>query len=235
MGLSLVTSTDIAMDHMAEELNDWDSLIDGCTPNRWMVSFLQFLDKILPNSIHWDDILLRRFVFRKLEDSVYICKAFIKAHRAAQAKVAAFFGEDATADSPEEIQVIKESEKLVALAQAKLDEVPTELLRDVVPGQVARIILGSEADQIKKLQKEGMLTPKEASEMTEVTTHDLMAMDAERNIMANTWAKKATLKIGDAESAQTNAKTGAATPPPRLGTVTLGTSFKRNIPHITEV
>jgi NhaP-type Na+/H+ or K+/H+ antiporter len=172
--LSLITSTDVAMDHVGEKLNDWEGLKEACVPPKKLLKFMKWLDKILPDNVDWDDAILRHTVFARQESSVYITKAFIHAHTTAQKKVAAFFGEDETADSPEEIQVIAESQELVAQAQEMLDSIPKDLLKAVISKQVASIVLGSQADDIEHLEHEGMLTPNEASNMCEEVTHACM-------------------------------------------------------------
>jgi NhaP-type Na+/H+ or K+/H+ antiporter len=193
--LNLITSTDIAMDHVHEKLNDWAFLKDACVPPPRLVKFLKWLDKMLPESSDWDDALLRHTIFARQESSVFITMAFVNAHKAAQKKVAAFFGEDATADSPEEIQVIAESEALVLQAHEMLDSIPADLLKAVVSKQVAGIVLGSQADSIEHLEKEGMLTPNEASAMMEDVTHDMHAMSAARKKQAGHFSKLATVKM----------------------------------------
>lgn len=191
--LSLITSTDVAMDHVHEKLNDWETLKEACVPPKNMLKFLKWLDKVLPDSMDWDDAILRHTVFARQESSVYITKAFIHAHETAQKKVAAFFGDDETADSPEEIQVIAESVELVAQAKEMLASIPKDLLKAVVSKQVAGIVLGSQADDIEHLEHEGMLTPNEASSMVEEVTHDMAAMANARKKQAKAFSKLETI------------------------------------------
>jgi len=198
--LSLITSTDIAMDHVKEKLNDWVYLKETCVPPAGLVKFMKWLDRWLPDNVDWDDAILRHTIFARQESSVYITKAFIHAHKAAQTKVAAFFGEDATADSPEEIQVIAESDVLVKEAEEMLASIPKDLLRAVVSKQVAGIVLGSQADDIEHLEKEGMLTPNEASEMIEEVTHDMHAMAGARKKQAAEFAKMETVAFRKMQS-----------------------------------
>jgi hypothetical protein len=192
--LSLIASTDVAMDHVDQPLNDWASLIDACTPSASQLRMMARLDKFLPDSVNWDDAILRKIIFGKKEDSVYITKAFVHAHKVAQEKVAAFFGETAEADSPEECKVIEESKVQVAFAMRMLETISPVLLKSVVSKQVAGILLGSQADDIKHLQKEGMLTPKEASEMIQQVTKDLTEMGHARKATASQFSKMADHK-----------------------------------------
>lgn len=143
---------------------------------------------------------------RKEKRDVYMLTSFIEAHEHAQAKIHDFLGLDGNVlhktvvpQTPEEAKVISESKLAVEEAKQRLQHMDLETVSAIRSKQAARMVLSKEAEMVKNLVNEGLLTPKYAQEFFEEISEDTSQIEKERNMMY----REHTLK-------RTAAKTGVA-------------------------
>jgi len=149
----LLHAVDKAFDDVEEGLNDWKYVKDRL---RWgeMFESLPSCIRMVVDSGH-DGIEL----------NVYCVLSFIKAHKNAQQLACYYFGKDETADTPEEKQVVAESEALIAEAQLYLRSCHEGIIRIIRTKQVAKKILTVHKKGVEHTRKRGLITHEEAEEM----------------------------------------------------------------------
>lgn len=137
--------------------------------------------------------LLGQIEARNEKRFVYMLTSFIEAHEHAQKKIHAFLGleeEDVEAATPEELKVIEESKTVVSKAKQRLNEMSAETINAIRSKQAARLVLAKEAEMVKAMVQEGLLTSHHAEEFLEEISHDTQRIEKERNLMYKEHAKQ---------------------------------------------
>lgn len=164
--LILLNSVSSCMDHLEEPLHDWNYVGPGITVNEGACTdrLLEFIDRVLPESVTWDNDLHYHLKVKANEDAYHASTCFMTAHMYAQEKIASFFGAHAHEDTPEEITVVLESLCQVALAQERLSLISSMLIELLKGSIVADMLTGNMCTQVKNMVNEGVLTDAEAEE-----------------------------------------------------------------------
>ena len=68
-------------------------------------------------------------------------------------------------------------------AKQRLQQMDTETVSAIRSKQAARMVLSKEAEMVKNLVNEGLLTPKYAQEFLEEISEDTSQIEKERNMM----------------------------------------------------
>lgn len=92
--------------------------------------------------------------------------------------------------TPEEILVIEESKLAVERAKRVLSEMDPEAVAGIRAKQAARMVLAKEAEMVKNLVSEGLLTAKHAEEFLEEISRDTHRIEKERNRLYREQAKR---------------------------------------------
>jgi len=165
--LKLLNSVSVAMDRLTSPLHDWQLLQPAVKFDDGMLvdKFLGAVDRILPDWVTWDNDLHYYLKVQKQEEAYHTTISFIIAHAHAQDRVAQFFGDDPTPDTPEEITVILESARQVAQAKERLDGISGMLIKLIKTSVVTNMIFENLSEFVHKLVVEGMLTNAEAEEI----------------------------------------------------------------------
>ena len=154
-----------------------------------------------------------------MKRAVYMLTSFIDAHEHAQRKVHSFIdmhdeydergdvdthmrsGAGAAAaaaeearmpslQTPEEARVVAESREAVRMARSKLAKISPETVHAIRAKQASRMLLAKEAEIVKTMVEEGLLTNSHAEDFLEDITHDTQRLEAARNALYKSQAKK---------------------------------------------
>eukprot|EP00607_Mallomonas_marina_P011087 CAMPEP_0182424830 /NCGR_PEP_ID=MMETSP1167-20130531/11091_1 /TAXON_ID=2988 /ORGANISM="Mallomonas Sp, Strain CCMP3275" /LENGTH=463 /DNA_ID=CAMNT_0024604933 /DNA_START=502 /DNA_END=1893 /DNA_ORIENTATION=+ len=128
----------------------------------------------------FSELVSARVEFRTQENNVYVLTSFIEAHEHAQKMIALYLGEDeVTTDTMEQVKIVEESEGKLALARKALKQIDRETMSYSVSRQVARILLHTQEEMVEQLQKEGILRPRDASELLLETKRENQMLEGE--------------------------------------------------------
>jgi len=183
--MMLLTSVDCALDPDAHDkkLRDWEFLEDALHVPQWKHGVMNFLDSLIPAGAQWcHDLWFELhdwWITEHEEVAFHVCSSFLEAHKRAQTKTCAVFGDEGV-DSPEEAQVVKESNEQMDKVTEYLNGLDRDIREALQIKNMARILLEVEHQKIERLAHDGLLTPKEAEEMMEQVTHDLHNMSKDR-------------------------------------------------------
>lgn len=192
----LLYSVDVGLDEVSGGLQDWGAIERNLVNTPWYIRLLIFLEA---NMFHWCFFnvlklhkLLGRIEARRDKRAVYMLTSFIDAHEHAQSKIHGFLlGDDEVIDEeengnmqlPEEIKVKAESVKLIERAKELLSKISCETVTAIRSKQISRTVLAKEAEMVKHMVEEGLLTSKHAEEFLETITHDVVEIESQRNRM----------------------------------------------------
>jgi hypothetical protein len=194
--LMLLNSVDMAMDDSHHKLNDWDKLASVVEPDSGCyAACLRSLDRLLPDSVDWDNHFNRVHKFTRQEQAFYVVTNFCEAHAHAQHEVSYYFGKSTGIDTVEEAAIIQESRDQVIKAQAAIRLMDNEMVRSIVSKQVAEIVLEKQRRYIHDLMHGGLLSQKEGAEMLEGVAQDLARRYAARRKQSKFYARKQTDQI----------------------------------------
>ncbi|KAH8060057.1 carbonate dehydratase [Aureococcus anophagefferens] len=101
--LELLKSIEVCLDDVETTLFDWELLaptVNQQIGGSGQDAFFEALDDILPDSVTIDNQLHYLLNYKKHEIVYYVTRAFINAHQHAQNKLAEFFGDDPSPDTP---------------------------------------------------------------------------------------------------------------------------------------
>jgi len=163
----LLHAVDQAQDCTNEGLKDWEYVQE-------QMSLVQhgFFRK-LGDTFGWLSEFFTKVSQDRREMNTYIVLNFIKAHQMAQVRVCFYFGRDQSADTPEEKQVIEESNRAIEAAQAFLKDTADGVMKLVSTKQVASRVLKVQMQSIRHAHHQGLLTAGEAQAMESVCLLDL--------------------------------------------------------------
>ena len=150
-------------------MQDWACIEKDLDQPSPMIRLLTFLEKfsfgrVIPR-------ILGRLEARREKRAVYMLTSFIDAHTRAQQKMHSYLGaddEDGDADeaaTPEELKVKAESVALVEVAKRRLEAMSARTVAAIKAKQSARMVLSKQADLVKEMVKEGLLSEKHAEEV----------------------------------------------------------------------
>lgn len=232
---TLLFTVDVGLDevNMREGTRDWACLeaeLDS-RPMSKMLGFVEWnLPFCFPNTV---SETMGRLEALHEKRAVYTLTSFIDAHEHAQRKIHYFISdsgeeEDRGSDSlngqrnsttsaqsemamaniaqtPEEMRVIAESKEAVAKARFRLSLMDPGTIAGIRAKQAARLILAKEAEMVKTMVGEGLLTANHAEEFLEEIGRDTAKIEKERNKMyrqhADTHAwRRSELKKQERES-----------------------------------
>jgi len=194
--LMLLNSVDMAMDDSYHKLNDWEKLASVVEPDSGCyAACLRKLDRMLPESVDWDNHFNRIHKFTRQEQAFYVVTNFCEAHAHAQHEISYYFGESTAIDTLEEAAIIEESRSQVVKAQAAIRLMDNEMVRSIVSKQVAEIVLEKQRRYIHDLMHGGLLSQKEGAEMLEAVAQDLAKRYAARRKQSKFYARKQTDQI----------------------------------------
>lgn len=174
---------------------DWFCLEEELNYSPWNIQFLATYEKFMPAccGVGLATNFLGRLEARKEKREVYMLTSFIEAHEHAQKKIHAFLsmmdeenskdGESEAIQSPEEIKVISESKEVVEKAKRRLSSMSSDTVAAIRSKQAARMVLAKEAELVKNLVQEGLLTKGHAEEFLEEITDDTAKIEEKRNRM----------------------------------------------------
>ena len=126
-----------------------------------------------------------------------------QAQASAQVQLAKFFGDDETADTPEEMMIIKESRGNSAEARKYLANIPAELVQDIQTKTLAAMVLGSQVAFLNKIVHQGVVSEKDV----EPLKHDCMASMQHLKKTRKTMAKRFTREAAAEEKKRVEAAT----------------------------
>jgi NhaP-type Na+/H+ or K+/H+ antiporter len=163
--LELLKSVDVAIDNVEAPLHDWAALQGSADVEAGVLFYskvLKAVDRVLPDSVTWDNELHYLLNFRTQETAYYICHAFIECHNHAQQKLATFFGDDPSVDTAEEATVILESLALVGRARTILKKMSHSLIAHIKTMIVAESIVDIQQTFVHRLIQQGVLSHSDA-------------------------------------------------------------------------
>eukprot|EP01033_Poteriospumella_lacustris_P004262 gene4262-3041_t len=192
----LLYTIEVGLDEVKEAggARDWYCLEEELDYKSYAVFFLTLWENYTPLCLSQKATdMLGRIESRNEKRFVYMLTSFIEAHEHAQKKIHAFLGledEEVEAATPEELQVIAESKVAVERAKARLHHMNGETINAIRSKQAARLVLAKEAEMVKAMVQEGLLTSHHAEEFLEEISHDTQRIEKERNRMYQEHAKK---------------------------------------------
>lgn len=206
----LLYSVEVGLDevkHMSGA-RDWVCLEDELRRDPYNIRILHFFDEYFPSALcgSMPSKMLSRIEARREKRAVYMLSSFIEAHEHAQTKIHSFLGledEELEPQTPEEMQVISESKSAVSIiilvtfclicpkfihsqvekARRMLLAMNPETVSAIRSKQAARLVLAKEAEIVKNMVHEGLLTPQHAEEFLEEISKDTERIEKERNRM----------------------------------------------------
>eukprot|EP01034_Spumella_vulgaris_P022553 gene22554-28687_t len=97
--------------------------------------------------------------------------------------------------TPEEIRVVNESRMVVARARSRLQGMTPSTVTAIRSKQAVRLVLAKQAETVKHMVLEGLITPDQAEEILEEVTDDTNRLEKDRNRMYRELAKnRSTLR-----------------------------------------
>jgi hypothetical protein len=179
------------LDEVGELLGarDWACVAEELDHVPLAVRALSFVEDYLPRCC--SDVTSRtvgQIEARNEKRAVYMLTSFIEAHEHAQRKIHAFIGADEDGDpdspqTPEEVRVIGESMDAVRKAKLRLDAMSVDTITAIRSKQAARLVLAKEAEMVKSMVQEGLITSNHAEEFLEEIGSDTARIEKERNRM----------------------------------------------------
>jgi len=185
---------------------DWICVEEELNSKPITLQLLLFIERYCPMSFCTN--ILGHILSRKEKREVYVLSSFIEAHEHAQKKIHSFLLLEGDGDEqiqiPEEQRVIKESKMAVRSsinsfaifslghfplfvqveeAKKRLNSMSTETVSAIRSKQAARMVLAKEAEIVKNLLSEGLLTTKYAEEFLEEISHDTARIERKRDLM----------------------------------------------------
>lgn len=192
----LLYTIEVGLDEVKDAggARDWYCLEEELDYKSYAVFFLTLWENYTPLCLSQKATdMLGRIESRNEKRFVYMLTSFIEAHEHAQKKIHAFLGledEEVEAATPEELQVIAESKVAVERAKARLNNMNGDTINAIRSKQAARLVLAKEAEMVKAMVQEGLLTSHHAEEFLEEISHDTQRIEKERNRMYQEHAKK---------------------------------------------
>eukprot|EP01031_Cornospumella_fuschlensis_P033524 gene33524-40559_t len=212
----LLYSVDVALDQVSEAgARDWLCIEQELNSVPFGIQILRYYLACCP--IHVTQMSATTLGFleaRQEKREVYMLSAFIEAHEHAQKKIHSFLGLDSNLGNtfdqgggsqssnrqsvseldelpcPEEVHVIDESRKAVEIAKARLAQINLETVAAIRSKQAARLVLSRQADLVKTMMNEGLLTAAHAEEFLAEITRDTQRIEKERYRMYKTQQQK---------------------------------------------
>eukprot|EP01038_Epipyxis_sp_PR26KG_P010392 gene10392-13958_t len=196
----LLYSVDVGLDSVKEEYGaqDWLCIEKELDYKSMAIEFLSFIDTNIPICpCYWTSQTLGKLEARRDKRAVYILTSFIDSHEHAQKKIHGFLTVDDDEllhvptehnanelyQTPEEKKVITESRQAVMRAKQRLENMPAQSVSAIRSKQAARIVLAKEADMVKNMVQEGLLTNSHAEEFLDEIRHDTDQIERKRNKM----------------------------------------------------
>jgi len=214
-GKFLLYSVEVGLDEASMEsgARDWVCVEGKLDAQPLEMKLLVLWEERMPE--HWlfsyPTRYLNKLECNREERTVYILTSFINAHEHAQEKIHGFLRVDEDDDSdmqqsPEELKVIAESKLAVTIARRRLENINPETVAAIRTKQAAALILTKQADHVKGMVHEGLLTPKDAEEIIDGINKDMQGIDKKRNRMylqhgdSSSRRRKELRKMGDIQS-----------------------------------
>jgi NhaP-type Na+/H+ or K+/H+ antiporter len=185
----LLYSVDFGLDevHSPAGLRDWSCLEEEINNIPLYLYCLHLFETITPGWFTFPSKWAGIIEARREKRAVYMLTSFIDAHEHAQWKIHSFVGledeENNEVTTPEELRVITESKTAVAYAKQMLDAMSPTTLSQIKSKQAARTILAKQADIVKHMLQEGLLSPKHAEEFITEISEDAVKIEKKRNQM----------------------------------------------------
>uniref|UniRef100_A0A7S3GWZ5 Uncharacterized protein n=1 Tax=Spumella elongata TaxID=89044 RepID=A0A7S3GWZ5_9STRA len=193
-GKFLLYSVEVGIDeaHLGTDvgMRDWVCIEEKLNHYPLEMKVLQYWEDNTPN--HWlfqgpSDYLNVREC-RREERMVYILTSFIAAHESAERKIHGFLQVDGEEDyldlqSSEELKVIAESKLAVKMARRRLEDINPDTVAAIRTKQAGALILTRQADTVKEMVQEGLITQKDAEEIIQVINSDMQGINRKRNLM----------------------------------------------------
>ncbi|EGB08992.1 hypothetical protein AURANDRAFT_63566 [Aureococcus anophagefferens] len=181
--LELLKSIEVCLDDVETTLFDWELLaptVNQQIGGSGQDAFFETLDDILPDSVTIDNQLHYLLNYKKHEIVYYVTRAFINAHQHAQNKLAEFFGDDPSPDTPEEVTIMLESARQCEMAEARMAQIAPSLIQLVKTKIISHNIMDMQHELVFKLIKQGILTEADAEEILHELDADTKAVSAAR-------------------------------------------------------
>lgn len=181
--LELLKSIEVCLDDVETTLFDWQLLaptVNQQIGGSGQDAFFETLDDILPDSVTIDNQLHYLLNYKKHEIVYYVTRAFINAHQHAQNKLAEFFGDDPSPDTPEEVTIMLESARQCEMAEARMAQIAPSLIQLVKTKIISHNIMDMQHELVFKLIKQGILTEADAEEILHELDADTKAVSAAR-------------------------------------------------------
>jgi len=182
----LLYSVEVGADLVDQDLGvqDWRVIKKEITSVPLSIRLLSSLDSFC--GLGLATYYVGKLEARREKRAVYMLTSFIDAHMHAQQKVHEFIVEDDHEEheqSPEELKVIEESMQAVEVAKHLLNAMSPDTVAKIRAKQAAALVLTKQAELIKTMVGEGLLTTHHAEEFLEEISDDLQRMDKDRNKM----------------------------------------------------
>lgn len=196
----LLYSVDLGLDEVNDPtgLRDWSCLEEEINNIPLYLYCLHFFETITPGWFTLPSKWAGKIEARREKRAVYMLSSFIDAHEHAQWKIHSFVGleddENNEVTTPEELRVMTESKTAVANAKQMLDAMNPETISQIKSKQAARTILAKQADIVKHMLQEGLLSPKHAEEFLTEISEDAAQIEKKRNQMYREHADEKALK-----------------------------------------
>eukprot|EP00600_Ochromonadales_sp_CCMP1393_P001641 CAMPEP_0174982048 /NCGR_PEP_ID=MMETSP0004_2-20121128/16250_1 /TAXON_ID=420556 /ORGANISM="Ochromonas sp., Strain CCMP1393" /LENGTH=1017 /DNA_ID=CAMNT_0016233903 /DNA_START=17 /DNA_END=3070 /DNA_ORIENTATION=- len=182
----LLYCVEVAVDEVDQEEGnrDWKHLHSGITKPSFLVRLLTYIESwnIWSSATYY----LGMMEARREKRAVYMLTSFIEAHEHAQAKIHEFVVEDddeVHIKSPEELKVIAESQQAVEMARNMLDAMSPETVTQIRAKQAAALVLNKQAEMVKHMVSEGVLSSNHAESILEEVSEDLSRLENSQNTM----------------------------------------------------
>jgi NhaP-type Na+/H+ or K+/H+ antiporter/carbonic anhydrase len=192
--LELLKSVDVCLDDTERALWDWDVVKKTAEYSDEDVIYddiFRCVSRILPKSWTWAEEQLYLKNFQQQETAYYICHGFSIAHQEAQEKLAVFYGDDATVDTPEEGKVIIESLKMIKEAVKMEEEMSQSLIKHIKNMFIADKMINMQQMNVMKIIHQGVLAEAEAERLLRELEDDAHNIDKERQRRAVKFSKSA--------------------------------------------
>jgi len=211
----LLYTVDVAVDLVHDPAEgagaDYYCMERGLNAEPYLLQALRFLERVVPGGAYVVAESASKIEADRIKRRVYMLTSFIEAHESAQKKLHEFLdvgvpegsgGPTAATTtttrigrSSEEKKTIEESQLMVEKAKQILSSMDASLVAAIQAKQMSLLVLAKEADMVKHLVEEGLLTDKHAGEFFEMIDQDAMAVEKSRNKMIRERAKKSAAAI----------------------------------------
>eukprot|EP01039_Chlorochromonas_danica_P001214 gene1214-1324_t len=245
----LLYTIDVGLDEIQLEggARDWVCLEKDLDSESFMTRALKWYQNSMPASMTvWSSNMLGFQHSRDEKREVYMLSAFIEAHEHAQRKVHSFLGlgggrtleegsqtsahshdddDDANRNSggdlpcPEELKVVAESRRAVEAAKDRLSNMNPSTIAAIRSKQAARLVLAKQAELVKNMVNEGLLTTQHAEIFLEEISEDTQRIEKERNRM---YKQQMALRAQQMQSEKEERESALSQPRPSLLSFILG-------------